>query len=435
MKHASLFPTALSAVTLLSTITFAAPPVMLEKLLLNNTWNSDWFGYSTAMSGDILVIGVLQDDGTTVINTGSAYVYRISETAGTATRLAKLTVSDPTAYQRLGSSVAISGNTIILGASGDDDMGNDAGAAYLFQKTDDWRDMNETLKLTAPDSVAGDQFGQSVAIFENSVVVGANLHDTNGSNSGYAYLFEAPDGNWSNGYNSARLTASDAAESDAFGSSVAIWNDVVAIGAIYDDNSGSVYLFEKPLPGWSDANETLKLKAPDAATGDNFGNSIAIGSAGIVVGSQRHRNGASFAGSAYLFETPADGWSNVTGAVKFTASDAAYYDLFGSSVAIDGTRIVVGASKVNSNSGAAYLFEKPVSGWSDMNESVKFFPEDVTAGDQFGYSIGISGQLMIGCSIYDDNGTTIDSGSCYLFGPEPVASTPLSPSVLMYLLQ
>jgi hypothetical protein len=158
---------------------------------------------------------------------------------------AKLTASDGAAEDRFGRSVAISGDTVVVGAHGDDDNGTNSGSAYVFVKSGNWSDMTETAKLTASDGAASDLFGLSVAISGDTVVVGA-YDDDFGDKSGSAYVF-VKSSHWSDMTETAKLTSSDGAENDKFGRTVAISGDTVVVGAPTangQSKTGSAYVFE-----------------------------------------------------------------------------------------------------------------------------------------------------------------------------------------------
>ena len=163
---------------------------------------------------------------------------------------------------------------------------------------------SQAAKLTASHGAATDEFGHSVAVDGDTVVVGA--HQDNGPNSGSAYLFTKPktDG-WTSATQTAKLTASDGAGFDVFGYSVAVEGDIVVVGAYLDDDtwfgSGSAYLFTKPDEAWVDAAETAKLTASDGATYDRFGYSVAVDGDTVVVGASWDDGNESNSGSAYAF--------------------------------------------------------------------------------------------------------------------------------------
>jgi hypothetical protein len=304
----------------------------------------------------------------------------------------KITASDAAADDFFGESVAVGSGRIVVGAYGNDDNGSNSGSAYIFDL-----DGNQIAKITASDGAASDYFGISVAIGSGRIVVGAYNNDDNGSNSGSAYIFDL-DGN-----QIAKITASDAAEGDSFGWSVAVGSGRIVVGASFNDdngvNSGSAYIFD--LNG----NQIAKITASDGAANDLFGQSVAIGSGRIVVGAYLDDVNGSFSGSAYIFDL------NGNQIAKITASDGAGNDLFGWSVAVGSGRIVVGGygnDDNGSNSGSAYIFDL------DGNQLAKITASDGAANDLFGRAVAIgSGRIVVGARSDDDNGS--DSGSAYIF--------------------
>jgi len=315
----------------------------------------------------------------------------------------KLTADDAAGGDSFGGSVAISGNTALVGAWGDDDAGGISGSAYLFDVTTG----DQLAKLTASDAAGGDLFGYSVAISGNTALVGAYGNNDAGGISGSAYLFDVTTGS-----QLAKLTASDAAAGDFFGWSVAISGNTALVGAYGDDggggNFGSAYLFDVTT-----GNQLAKLAASDATAGDLFGYSVAISGNTALVGAWLDDDGGINSGSAYLFDV-------TTGnqLAKLTAPDAAMFDEFGGSVAISGNTALVGAQwddDGDSDSGSAYLFDVTTG-----NQLAKLTPSDTTAGDRFGNSVAISGTTaLVGARFDDDAGNF--SGSAYLYEniPEP----------------
>jgi uncharacterized repeat protein (TIGR01451 family) len=245
-----------------------------------------------------------------------------------------------------GGSVAISGDTAIVGAYGDN---SNQGSAYIFVHSGGvW---SQRAKLTASDGAAFDYFGYSVAISGDTAIVGAYGDN---SNQGSAYIFVKPGGGWATGNQTAKLTASDGVGGDVFGWSVAISGDTAIVGAYNDDSSrGSAYVFVKPGGGWVTGNQTAKLTASDGVVPDQFGYSVTLSGDTAVVGA---RSDNSNQGSAYVFVKPGGGWATGTETAKLTASDGAGSDNFGSSVAISGDTAVVGAYYDNSQQGSAYFY-------------------------------------------------------------------------------
>ncbi|MEN0110372.1 MAG: FG-GAP repeat protein [Planctomycetota bacterium] len=324
------------------------------------------------------------------------------------TQDAKLTVSDAAVFDNFGWSVALDGGVAVVGAPGDDDNGTRSGSAYVY----DTATGQELAKLTASDGAAGDWFGYSVAVDGGVAVVGAFFDDDNGTRSGSAYVYDT-----ATGQELAKLTASDAAESDQFGFSVALDGGVAVVGAWGDrDNgseSGSAYVYDAAT-----GQELAKLTASDGAAGDWFGFSVALDGGVAVVGAVLHDDNNFNSGSAYLFDT-------ATGQelAKLTASDGAANDQFGWSVAIDGNLALVGAHRDDDNgpnSGSAYLFDVTTG-----EQLAKLVAGDGALGDVFGHSVALDGGLAIVGAYRDDNG----SGSAYVFDvsafliPEPTGAT------------
>jgi len=321
----------------------------------------DKFGWSVAIAGDTIVIGAYQDDDGGSAS-GSAYVFRTSDGGATYVEVAKLTASDAAADDKFGWSVAIDGDTVVIGAYS---KGDGTGAVYVYRTTNGGATYDQVAKLTADDAAASDYFGRSVAIDGNTIVVGADGDDDAGSQSGSAYVFRTSDGGATYA-EVAKLTASDAAGGDRFGGSVAIDGATVVVGAYSKDDdagsqSGSVYVFRTTDDG-ATYGQVAKLTASDAAVSDFFGWSVAIDGDTIVVGAMYDDDAGTSSGAAYVFRTSDDGatYDQVT---KLTAADAAASDKFGISVAIAGDTVVVGARGDDGNTGSAYVFEEESGGW------------------------------------------------------------------------
>jgi len=396
----------------------------------------EYLGYSVAISGNTAVVGAYGNNA----NTGKTYVYEYNETSKTYTLSAQLSASDAAVGDQFGKSVAIDGDTIVVGAYTDDDTGISSGSAYVFEKPlSGWTTSTETAKLTASDATTKDYFGFNVSISDDTIVIGAYGDDKNlSADTGSAYVFEKPLSGWTTSTETAKLTASDASEGDNFAWKLAINGNIIVIGTYGDNdngaNSGSAYLFEKPLSGWTTSTETAKLTASDAAGGDQFGRGVAIDGDTIVVGSPLDDDNGSNSGSAYIFEKPLTGWTTSIETTKIIASDAASDDLFGYNVAISGDMIVVGSYLDNAadiDMGSIYLFEKPSAGWVASTESVKITASDAAADDQFGSSVAISGDtIIVGAPNAEDTGE-VDSGAAYIF---KAGTQSVSPAVIMYLL-
>ena len=343
----------------------------------------------TATPGDAQA-GLAWDDPTDISITG--YEYLLDSETG------KLTAFDGAVDDWFGSSVSIDGDTLVVGAPGNEDEEDvDPGAAYVFTRhMGMW---SPVAKLTASDGVGDDWFGFSVGVDGDTVVVGARWDDANGSDAGSAYVFTKPADGWVTARETAKLTASDGAIDDELGISVGVDGDTVVVGAYRDaDNglsSGSAYVFTKPGTGWATTNNpTAKLTASDGAEGDRFGWSVGMDGDTVVVGAYRDADNGLNSGSAYVFTKPADGWVTANQTAKLTASDGAEGDRFGRSVGVDGDTVVVGARWNDANgsrSGSGYVFTKPADGWVTANQTAKLTASDGAEGDQLGYSEGWTG--------------------------------------------
>jgi hypothetical protein len=253
-------------------------PTETAKLEAAEPGFSDFFGYSVAISGDTIVVGAYGVEGRGFDNRGAAYVFEKPPggSAGHLTESARLTASDAGLGDDFGVSVAISGDTILVGAVQANVGGhNDQGAAYVFVKPGGgWSGhLTEAARLTASDGSAGDQFGDSVSIDGDTVVVGAHFHNVggHGDHQGAAYVFVEPAGGWAGSLTeTAELTASDGSSGDQFGHGVTVSGSRLAGGAGYDRvgadrDQGSAYLFSEPPGGWAgDLTESAKLVRPTA---------------------------------------------------------------------------------------------------------------------------------------------------------------------------
>ncbi|MEX2535795.1 MAG: PKD domain-containing protein [Trueperaceae bacterium] len=383
------------------------------KLTASDAAAGDQFGYSVAMSGDYAVIGARADDDGG-FDSGSAYVFQRSGDGWVQSM--KLPPEPPVvaptaigAADRFGSSVAISSDYIIVGAPGDEDTTFE-GAAYVYERCSRFcqEPATEMGELTAGDAAAADAFGFSVAISGDHAIIGAPRSDDDGSNdSGSVYVFRRDGDTWTE---VDELTAGDPAAFDYFGRSVAMSGDYAVIGAIRDDgvssDSGAAYVFRRSGDTWT---EMSKLTASDAAEGDLFGWSVAMSGDYAIVGAIAGNGVSSNSGAAYVFRRSGDTWTEMA---KLTASDAAEGDFFGNSVAMDGDFALVGAFEGDGvSTGSAYVFHHRDGTWSEVN---KLTASDAAVRDAFGFSVAISGDYaIIGANQSDNDGT--DSGSVYVF--------------------
>lgn len=373
-------------------------PLLINKqqLAASDGAFDDLFGDSVALSGSTIVVGASHDHIGGNLYQGSAYVF--NRQAGGWVEAQKLTASDGAAFDFFGHSVAVSGSTIVVGAFDDNIGGNPRqGAAYIFNREgEDWV---ETQKLTASDGAADLSFGWSVAFSGSTVVVGAV-----GDNGfqGAAYVFNRQGGSW---VEAQKLTASDGAAFDEFGQSVAVSGSTIVIGAFFDNNrQGAAYVFDCQVGNWV---EVQKLTASDGAVSDLFGWSIAISGSTVVVGAFGDNIGDNFAqGAAYVFNRHGGSWVEVQ---ELTASDGRRAEEFGFSVAVSGSTIVIGAIGDNDLQGSAYVFNRQAGSWVEVQ---KLTPSDT--GFFFGSSLAMSGSTVV---VGENVGGNINQGSAYIFEP------------------
>ena len=377
-----------------------------SKLTASDEAADHLFGQSVAVDGDTMVVGASGDD-----HNGSAYVF--TRQSGTWSQVAKLTASDEAADDGFGYRVAIGGDTVVVGAPWDDDNGSGSGSAYVFTRhSGSW---SQVAKLTASDAVADAVFGSSVAVDGDTVVVSARGDDDNGEDSGSVYVFTRQSGSWSQ---KDKLIATDAAAGTVFGISVAVDGDTVVVGVDeaneYDSLTGSAYVFTRQSGTWS---QVAKLTASSEAFVDSFGYSVAVDGDTVVVGSPMEFYFDSLSGSAYVFVKPEEGWATATPTAKLTESDPAAGLGFGWEVAIDGDTVVVGTYRDDDNgtgSDSAYVFVKPATGWTTATETAKLTAPDGAAGDYFGLLVAVDADtVVVGAPWDDDNGS--GSGLAYVY--------------------
>jgi len=319
-----------------------------EKLIASDVQQYDQFGASVAVSGNIAVVGARLNDDVGA-SAGSAYVFRYNGSQWLEE--AKLFASDAHAGAQFGYAVAVSGNRVLIGAFGTD---NKAGAAYVFRYDDVTMDWLEETRLSPQDLVSGSEFGFSVALDGDTAVVGAHLDDTPLTDAGSAYVFQLDGSAW---LERAKLTAAGGQADDRFGASVAVSGNAVVVGAHLEDSPGldpgAAYVFRDAGSGWF---QQAKLTPSDAAAGRRFGISVALDGDMAVIGAD---DVSGVFGSAYFFRYH-DAEMQWLEEGAFAASDNNPGDHFGNSVAIAGDRALVGAFGDSSNAGSAYVFSVPV---------------------------------------------------------------------------
>ena len=378
--------------------------VFFQKLTAGDGANGDQLGSSVALDGETAVVGAERDNDK-ANDAGAAYVFVRSGILWT--QQAQLTASDGAANDYFGAAVSVDGDTAAVGADYDDDQANNSGTTFVYVRNGtDW---SEQQKLTAANGETSAHFGRSVSVEGDTVVVGAENGRGTGFRSGAAYVFVRSGTLWSE---QQMLTATDGAKYDDFGWSVSLHGTTVAVGSADDDDrgtdSGSAYVFTRNGTAWS---EQQKLTAPDGAADDAFGWFVSLYGDTVAVGAPANDGRAPNAGAAYVYTRSGTTWSEQK---KLTASDGAADDGFGNAVSAHGDNLAVGAVKDDdrgNSSGSAYNFERSGTTWSELQ---KLTASDGASGDEFGIAVAMGNPtLLVGAP--GNAGAVTNSGSAYIF--------------------
>jgi hypothetical protein len=334
----------------------------------------DNLGFSVAVSGGVIVAGAPSHPVGANAGQGATYVF-VKPPSGWANAIqtAELTASDGLAGDGLGSAVAVSGNTVVAGAPLHAIGANpNQGAVYVFaQPAGGWATGQQTAELTASDGGGNDELGSSVGVSGATVVAGAPYHALGtGIGQGGAYVFVQPAAGWTTATQTAELTASDSRSYDFLGFSVAISAGTVVAGAPYHQvgahpDAGAAYVYVQPAAGWASTSQTAELTVSDGGASDYLGLSVGVDGGTVVAGAPYHQvAGNRWQGAAYAFVQPATGWANAVQTDELTAADGTAKDYLGLSVALSGVTVIAGAPGhgvgVNATQGTAVAFGIPV---------------------------------------------------------------------------
>ena len=307
--------------------------VQQAEITAQDIYQGDQFGGAVDIDGNTAVVGAIGGAK------GAVYVFVLND--GIWSEQAKLIDIATDSSAQFGSSVGISGNTIVVGAPADDSPETDSGSVFVFTRTNELWDKTAQL---APSgriyTLANNRFGESVSIEDNRIYIGATGDwTTNGTDSGVVYIFSLNNETW---VEEGRLSASDGAEGDKFGWALSVFNETVVVGAPYNDSngteSGAAYVFVRDISG--DWYEETKLTANDAAFNDNFGWSVGVGEDLAIVGSIYSDAPSSDSGSIYTYERTETNWIERS---KLIGTVSASGDRLGTSVSISDAVAVIGA--------------------------------------------------------------------------------------------
>ena len=390
------------------------------------------FGWSSSISGDYVIVSG-HTNGDAGKHSGSAYIFKLNR-GGTENwgEVIKLTAFDAAEDDQYGVSVSIDGDIAVVGSFLDDDacMNEprcESGSVYIYQRDLGGPDAWGLVKKIVPiETEAGMQFGYAVSVQGDTLIATANRGFT-GIGSGSAYIFERNQGGANNWGQVRRLVSSDAQTGDEFGSSAAIDGDYAVVGTrlgVSPQLTGAAYVFHRNQGGTNNWGQVKRLTAPDAASNDEFGFSVAISGNTVLVGAHRNNDAVIRHGSAYIYRRDQGGAEN-WGQVKQLTTPDLSGDRFGVSVAIDGGVAVVGDWWYDQNgftnrSGAAYVFLRNEGGTDNWGGVHRIYPAGVSAvvqEDVFGRSVCVSGSTVFGgASASSEFGNFTGSG--YIFNLE-----------------
>ncbi len=403
-----------------------------KKAIFPEDRSNEVMGFSMAADGDTVVACTYLDGAGGQV--GMGYVFT-RQPDGEWKFAAKLSTGNGTNNLSSGWSVAIDGDVIVMGLhEGLDGLAVKTGVAQVFVKpAGGWAStLFPSGRLVASDRAAGDSFGDSVVVEGDVIVVGATQRLKSPDGKGAVYVFLKPAAGWNTQLNeSAKLIASDAVDGDALGYTVDMDGDVVVATARNDSlrvtGQGSGYVFVKPAGGWvGPVKESAQLgvvgaEANDALTGIAIeGDTIVAGAPGVVV------NDLSFVGAMYIFERPVAGWTgDIVQSSTLVPKEPIKEGALGFRVAIHNNVVVSG----NFLSGAnrSYIFQRPAGGWPATAELHSFTGTDTVERDAFGGAVALVGSELFVSAPGVDTNFNANVGAFYAYDLKPDADDDLVP--------
>jgi hypothetical protein len=394
-----------------------------QKLLAANGQANDLLGCAIAIDGNTVVVGAHKDRNGSGVKPGTAYVFVRSGNLWIQQQ--QLNASEN--GDRFGYAVAISGDTIVIGAPNDNiNNRSNQGSAYVFVRSGGVWLLQQ--KLTAGKGKADEEFGHSVAIKGDTIATGAPNTDVGANASqGAVYLFTRAGEVWSQ---QQKLTASDGTANSVFGSRLVLSNDMLVVSAVYavggsTQDQGAAYVFTRSGTSW---NQSQKLTASDGEAEDQFGYSLSISGDTLVVGARSDKlSNPPRVGSAYVFKRAGGNWSQQQ---KLTGEAGGGSEGFGISVSVSGNRIAVGAFTfdvgVHSSQGVVFIFTQANGVWT---QSQKLTSDDGATDDAFGYGVALSANTLAVGAIYRIIANKADQGAAYIFSDPSVDISPKIQSV------
>ncbi len=359
-----------------------------------------------ALSGDTAVLTLVPFESQKV-----AQVFQ-KTAVGWRSNAPVATLNGPVLDEPVFAPVGIDGDTIVV--AGYTASSQYPGYAFVYVKlAGGWANMSSpTAILTSSDR--SPDFGNSVSISGNTIVVGEDGYQS--GTPGAAYVFVKPAGGWHNMTETAKLTSSDALKTDLFGWSVSVSGQTIVAGApqfgnIVNPGPGKAYVYVEPSGGWTSMTQTAEITGSDSVPGDAFGSSISIDGNVVLTASSVHNK---FLGEGYIYQKPTSGWTNMTETASLTSADGGISE-FGYAVAISGNLAVIGAPArglpPNGYEGAVYVFKEPAGGWQNAASSTVLTGADAHFSDSLGYTVAVSGQTVLAGAPYRPA-----PGNAYVFG-------------------
>lgn len=382
-----------------------------ERLLATDGAVGDFFGRAVAFDGETALVGAPEDDLQDNTNQGSAHAFARDAAAWIAQ--GPLSAGQGATDDQFGRAIAVSDDTALIAAPLDDVGANvDQGSVFVFVRSGgQWL---LQARLLASDGATSDRFGDSVAIDGDTALVGASIEGSEqGVLKGAAYVFTRSGTTWTQ---QAKLEAADLGQSLRFGRSVAVSGDLALVGAPgYSTGTlgaqGAAYVFARSAGAWA---QQARLLADDLAFNDQFGWSVALDGDTAVVGAWEDDSAAATdEGSVYVFTRGGEAWSQQA---KLVAAPPSMTQSFGASVAIDGGVVAVGAPNENVGSsedqGAAYVFAHVGQGWV---QQARVLAPNGAAFDRFGTSVALAGGRLLAGAVSEDVGSASSAGAAHVY--------------------
>ena len=320
------------------------------KLFAEPTFADDTLGGKVALKNNVAMLGVSRRDDK---GKDSGAVVSFEREVNTWKQRQIFTAPDAKPGDAFGQSITLTKNHLVIGAPRNDALGNDAGAAYIYKRENDtWR---YQTKITASDGVTGDLFGISVAIDGNTILVGADLHDEKAENAGAVYVYVLEENKWKQ---EAKLMASDGGKTDIFGVRVALSENTALVSARRDDteelgiDAGSAYIFVRDGSTWT---QQAKLTSPDGQADDRFGRGVALSSDTAIISAMNHDANGSNTGALYVYKKDSGGWRYSS---KLVAKSSMPDDKFGWNVGLSNDVAIIATPNHDAKgkeSGAVYI--------------------------------------------------------------------------------